>query len=136
MQVLKNDYNITFQSERGILLVRIVGFLTAAKYQACWTNVLTQLEQKPIYKMLIDMSESQVISSENQQWLQAHYFPRLLKLPYFNQFRVARVVAKGIFGQVSLANIERLWDNNPLNTDNKAADFENVEAAEVWLLGQ
>ncbi|TAF31525.1 MAG: hypothetical protein EAZ57_11445 [Cytophagales bacterium] len=137
MTQLKNDFQITLQSSNGILLVRIVGFLTAEKYKTCWTQVVELMERQPILKMLIDMSESQVVAPENQQWLQTHYFPRLLKLPYFERLRVARVVSKGIFGQVSLANIEKGWQERTLlTTKNKAEDFNSLEDAERWLASQ
>lgn len=129
----QNAYRITYELPHNYLEVEINGFLTFEKYKECWTQVLDLLEVKQCSALLIDLSRAQVITLESQQWLQEVYFPRMYKLPQFDELRVVRVLPNDVFVQISIENIDRNREGDQDDFPKYAKDFNSREAAILWL---
>jgi hypothetical protein len=128
---MKENYHSEFLEEYGYIFVKMTGFLNHEDYINCWTDVLRLISRHQVNKLLVDMSESKIISEPNLKWLHETYFPRAYQI--FSSYRVARLTSPDLFNQFSINKLDK--DRNKSNYSEVSKDFSNIESAKTWLLG-
>ncbi|MFK7901128.1 MAG: hypothetical protein AB8B61_10275 [Cyclobacteriaceae bacterium] len=118
---------LVFYQESAIIQLRWKGFIETKNYKPILDATLVMYEEKQARKILIDATELEAISNENQEWTSTTWCRRLVSK---GVEQLVCVLPKDMFGELSLKYIlEKCESKYKI----KIPIFPNTEEAIEWM---
>lgn len=110
---------------------QITGFLDEQTFKNISNKAIEVLKENNGSRILVDTSGMKVIPKENQEWIQADWFPRAIQ----SGLKVmAFITPRNIFGEVSTKATNSTVEEESLPI--KLEYFYNKEEAVQWMSNQ
>jgi hypothetical protein len=121
-------YSVSFDEERQIIRVRVIGSATHADHCAALDEAVTLCERNRCSKLLVDLRE---LSTELSSTMNCFDFGELLaRTPQY--LHIAHVLP----ADTSSAEDVSFISNVEANRGKETREFHSIQQAEQWLLGE
>ena len=127
--LLKNDCH--YDSTLKAVHANYDGFLDEQTFKSISNKAIEVLKDRNGERILVDTSGMKVIPKENQEWIQADWFPRAIQA---GLKAMAFITPRNIFGEVSAKATNQTVEEESLPI--ALEYFYNKEEAVQWLSNQ
>ena len=121
-----NCAKVSYLEKIQVMEITWKGFASVEDYQTTLNFAYKTVKEYKTPFWISDMRKAQVVKSENQQWLQETFIPKIFALNILR--KGAYVVSENIFNKSYLNNIKKDLENNF-----EARYFHNRESALHWI---
>jgi SpoIIAA-like len=118
-------YNVYFDEAQKAVVMEWNNYATTEKFREGTELMLNELISHHSSKVLANIKNMTLISSEDQKWLEEMFLPRAIRFGFRS---IAIVKPKSYFNQVAIDNV-----THKIGTRLNMGFFDTAEEAKAWL---
>jgi hypothetical protein len=132
MEVIVKDkgFRSEIDKSRNIMLAKQTGFVGTEELKSFWTKTFDAILQYKVEKLIVDSTESKIMTAETKHWFETELFPSVMKRKASGKLDIARVESTDTFAKLSANAINKMANEIP---NFKMVTFKSMEEAKAWL---